>query len=45
MVFLSIRATRHWAIDRVTGGTDVETVLRFKNPHRPLFPLFPLSSD
>ena len=32
IVFLSTRATRHWAIDKVTGGADVEAVLRFKNP-------------
>src|SRR6267378_3926585 len=34
MVFRSTRVTRHWAIDKVIGGTDVETVPLFKNPHR-----------
>ena len=39
IVFRLTRATKQLAIDKVTGGTDVETVLRFKNPvHRPSLP-------
>jgi hypothetical protein len=30
----STRATKHEAIDKMLGDTDVEAVLRFKNPHR-----------
>src|ERR1700677_5171895 len=44
----STRATKHWAIDRILGETDVEAVLRFKNPlpslsrrHRPLSSFLP----